>query len=191
MISLNITNKLIIDSKVIETVSNINNNAIYISAPITTGNDFINWYSKNIDLFTSGEIYKHRHYNEIVKPNLSLILKYYNELKSKYNTSIIEPASLEMPNWSQDEYLYYWGEIIKKSIVKIIFLDGWSYSKGCSYEYYVGLKKGIEIVDQNQNSIDKKWAINQIKIAISEYENIGIDTDLQKQILIEIQNECK
>lgn len=191
MIRLSITNKLMIDLKVIEAISNINNNAIYISAPITTGNDFINWYKENINLLTNKDAYKQRHYNEIIKPNLSLILKYYNELKRKLDNPLLEPASFEMPKWNQDNYLYYWGEVIKKSVTKIIFLDGWSYSKGCSYEYYVGLKNGIEIVDQNQNCIDKEWAINQIEISISEYKKIGIDTDLQKNILIEIQNECK
>lgn len=95
-----------------------------------------------------------------------------------------------MPGWIQDDYLYYWGEIINKCVEEIIFLDGWCYSKGCTFEYYTGLKKGIELVDQNQKPIEKNWAIQHIQQAITEYNKIGINTDLQQKILKEIEYGC-
>lgn len=166
-------------------------NSIYISAPITTGTNFLEWYlTRGIPIKESNE-YKKVHYDEIITPNSEKILKFHQELSQKFNTPIIEPASFEMPGWSQDDYLRYWEEVINHSVMKIIFMDGWCYSKGCTYEYFIGLKKGIELVDQNQNPIDKSWAIEHIQKAISEYDKVSIDTDLQKKILKEIEHECK
>ena len=70
-------------------------------------------------------------------------------------------------------------------------MDGWCYSKGCTFEYYIGLKKGIELVDQNQIAIDSEWALSNIQKAITEYTKVGINTDFQQKLVKEIEYECR
>lgn len=164
-------------------------NSIYISAPITTGTNFLDWYLTKGSLIGDSNEYKKAHYNEIIKPNSERILKFHNELSRKTNAPIIEPASFEMPGWSQADYLSYWEEVINRCVIKIIFMDGWCYSKGCTFEYHIGLKKGIELVDQNQVPIDPQWAKAHIKQAIAEYNKVGINTDLQQKLVKEIEYE--
>jgi len=178
-------------AKVSETLSELSDNSIYISAPITTGAYFINWYKNKGLLIENLADYRKAHYNEIIKPNSDIILKYYGDLSLKINSPIIEPASFEMPGWTQDDYLSFWEKVINHCVIKIIFMDGWCYSKGCTFEYYTGLKKGIELVDQNQKPIEINWAIEHIQKAIAEYNKVGINTDQQQMILKEIEYECR
>jgi hypothetical protein len=166
-------------------------NSIYISAPITTGTNFYEWYLKRGSLIEDSNEYKNAHYNEVIKPNLDKILKFHKDLSHKFNIPIIEPASFEMPGWDQHDYLSYWENVINHCVIKIIFLDGWCYSTGCTFEYYIGLKKGIELIDHNQIAIDPEWALVHIKQAIAEYSKVGINTDLQQKIVKEIQYEFR
>jgi len=172
-------------------IQRLRSNFIYISAPITTGTNYLEWYLTRGSLIADSNEYKKAHYNEIIQPNSEKILRFHVELSRKCTTPIIEPASFEMPGWSQDDYLSHWEEVINRCVTKIIFMDGWCYSKGCTFEYCTGLKKGIKLVDQNQKTIETTWAIEHIKIAIAEYNKVGINTDLQQMILKEIEYECR
>lgn len=174
-----------------EKSANLFEKSIYLSAPITTGTYFLDWYLNKGSLIKDSNEYKKAHYQDIIKSNSDKIMTYHKELSRKTNTPIIEPASFEMPGWTQDDYLSYWEEVINRCVIKIIFMDGWCYSKGCTFEYYIGLKKGIQLVDQNEVDIDPKWAVTHIQQAIAEYKKIGIPTDLQERIVKGIENECK
>lgn len=166
-------------------------NSIYLSAPITTGTNFLEWYLTRGSLIADSNEYKKAHYNEIIQPNSEKILSFHAELSRTYTTPIIEPASFEMPGWSQDDYLNHWEEVINRCVTKIIFMDGWCYSKGCTFEYYIGLKKGVKLVDQNEIAIDPQWALTHIQQAIAEYSKAGISTDLQQKLVKEIEYECR
>lgn len=174
-----------------EKSANLFDKSIYLSAPITTGTNFLEWYFTKGSFIADKNEYKKAHYKDIIKPNTDKILKFHQELSLKTDSPIIEPASFEMPGWSQDDYLNYWGEVINRCVIKIVFMDGWCYSKGCVFEYYTGLKKGIVLVDEKGIAINLQWAVVHIQQAIEEYKKVGINTDFQKNIIKEIENEYR
>jgi hypothetical protein len=56
-------------------------------------------------------------------------------LRSERAEIIVEPGSLNIANWSQDEYLELWEQFIERHVRLIIFMPGWEYSIGCAIEY--------------------------------------------------------
>ena len=65
-------------------------NCIYISAPITTGPNFFEWYLKRGSLIEDSIEYKNAHYNEVIKPNLDKILRFHKDLSNKFNIPILK-----------------------------------------------------------------------------------------------------
>jgi hypothetical protein len=161
---------------------------IYISSAITTGKIFMDWIKTSGSQIKNKEEYKFQHYEKVIVPNSETILNFTQKLRSKLKDPVVEPASLIMQDWSQDDYLYYWGEFISKYVKQIIFLDGWPYSKGCTYEYYLGLINNLDLLDQRLNKIDKPKAITLIKSALQEYDDNQIIVPcIQQELLIEIE----
>ncbi len=56
-------------------------------------------------------------------------------LRSERAEIVVEPGSLNIANWSQDEYLELWEQFIERHVRLIIFMPGWEYSIGCAIEY--------------------------------------------------------
>ncbi len=160
--------------------------AVYISAPITTGKDFIHWYKKNLSIHEDQDKYSELHRTEIMEKNSKLIMKFISNLRQVEVCSIIEPASLAVDKWSQADYLYYWELVIARYVKKIIFLNGWTYSRGCVYEYYIGLENKLVLVDQNNIIINTENAIFAIQKSISEYKANSIDAEFQQSVLNKI-----
>ncbi len=188
MIFLNSTHKTDIKDR-IERLNSVFNGArgIYLSGPITTGRKYLNWYCNYGKYIQDNTKYKEEHYSNIIAVNIDKILSFAKELPVAENEIIIEPASFDVNGWTQPDYLYYWGRLIEEYIDKIIFMNEWYYSNGCIYEYYVGLKKGIELVNQDFEPISTEKAISLIQKSIEEYTSNLIDVPFQKELLKEIQ----
>jgi hypothetical protein len=183
-----ILHKQVIENRVLLLSSSFKEKeAIYISGPITTGKDFLSWYASQGRLITDKDEYKKRHYNAVILKNIDTILQYAENLKNQSSEKIIEPASFDVAGWTQHDYLFYWGEVIRKFVKKIVFLDGWNYSNGCIYEYYIGLINGVELVNQNLEIITTQEAISKISKSINEYKEYSIDVEFQKTVLKEIK----
>lgn len=188
MIQLNSIHKKEIDQR-IETFSSLypHKEAIYISGAITTGKDFISWFIKQGKLIENIDEYKKHLYDKVISKNLETIKDFTSILRTTERDQIIEPASFEVAEWTQPDYLYYWGQIITKCVRKIVFLDGWSFSNGCIYEYYIGLKNGLELIDQNSKILNQKDTIQLIKESINENEKYAINVEFQQIVLSEIE----
>lgn len=192
MINLNPLQQIKIDQRVEQFLCSLpSKEAVYISGPITTGKNYVNWYTTHGKLIESKAEYKKQHYNTVIAKNLDRILQFAEGVRNNGNAVIIEPASFDVAEWTQPDYLYYWGQIIVKCVGKIVFLDGWNYSNGCIYEYYAGLKIGVELVDQDFKPLNRVMAISLIENSIKECEDNGINVDFQKTVLSEIKNENK
>ncbi|RPH31155.1 MAG: hypothetical protein EHM93_14715 [Bacteroidales bacterium] len=188
MIQLNPPNKGEIDQR-IEQLSSLytGKDAIYISGAITTGKNYVSWYVNHGKRIENEVEFNKQHYSVVITKNLDNIKDFTANLRFKSKDLIIEPASLEVDEWTQPDYLYYWGQVIIKFVRKIVFLDGWNYSNGCIFEYYIGLKNNIELVDQKFKLLNQVNAISRIKASIREYEKSKINVEFQKTLLHEIE----
>lgn len=156
--------------------------AFYISIPITTGLNFLTWYKatgKSLDK----KSYSSAHYKEVVVTNVEKASKNILLLRDRHpGKIIIEPTSLEVPDWTQEQYLDFWGDVIKKFINRVYLSPGWSYSRGCAFEFLTAVENGIELFDINEEPISVFEGSNLIKKAVSEYTSLDLDSEFLSNI---------
>lgn len=120
--------------------------AIYISGPITTGLNFIEWYRREGHLLHGDSI----HYGEklrtaVIAKNEARILKIARKTRKERIIPVIEPASLRVKRWSQEDYIKFWLGILERFVSEVVLVDGWQYSQGCVAEYNFSVAKGHSI----------------------------------------------
>lgn len=106
---------------------------IYLSGPITTGR-------RKIDSIRRGDGVSA---DEITGQNCKILIEAANRLREERGDVVVEPASLQIPGWSQQEYLTLWKELIKRHARLVIFMPDWEYSVGCVTEYAMAKAEGI------------------------------------------------
>jgi hypothetical protein len=56
-------------------------------------------------------------------------------LRRERGETIVEPASLDIVDWSQQDYKLLWESFIERHVKLILFMPGWEYSVGCCSEF--------------------------------------------------------
>lgn len=156
---------------------------IYVSGPITTGNRHLQWHKKNSHHITEST-YNQLRRQEIIDHNIQNIALIAKNVRDMSGSIVIEPASLELKHWTQDDYLLFWGKVIDKYVNTIVFVKNWEYSRGCVYEFYLGLINQYDLLDSNMKPININLAVSKIKKAIILFEKYSLDTTLQEKLFI-------
>ena len=105
----------------------------YLSGPITGGPRFIQWYDTRGQLIKDKKNYKAEHHANVVQPNERDLRDTARQLRLRLGQTIVEPASLQVTDWSQHDYMTLWVEFIEKHAARVIMMPGWEYSSGwCS-----------------------------------------------------------
>lgn len=99
----------------------------YLSGPITTG-------IRQIERIRSGETDREAKH-AIIRENSQALIETAQELRAKRLEVIVEPASLNVAEWSQADYLQLWEDFIERHVRLIIFMPDWEYSIGCATEF--------------------------------------------------------
>lgn len=160
----------------------------YIAVPITSGERFIGWHSAQGKFLAVGsEEYRNALHRHVIEPNCAVAASTIGELRSRLGTYVIDPIALERPGWSQDDYRHFWGRVIEVHAERAVFLDGWYYSSGCSYEFFVASWFGIPTISQNMAAIQLADGIAAIERAIRELSRAGITADFQRMVLGELR----
>lgn len=161
---------------------------IYVSVPMTTGPRFLDWFCNrrsSADL-TSDE-YRKEHYDQVIDPNCKSARKYLSRIRRDHpNTIIIDPTSFSRSGWTQEEYHYFWGKIIECCVNKVIFLDGWQYSAGCSYEFLTAVRNGIETTTQDGQPLSRELGCSLIEKAIKELKQLALPTAYLERVIREM-----
>jgi hypothetical protein len=149
------------------------NEIVYVSCPINTGERFIHWYGsigKNLDK-SSSEYSKEREKN-VVLPNIRKAKECIKDIRKAANKVIIDPTNIENETlqWSQNEFYQFWDRVIKDLVNEIIFLDGWEYSIGCCYEYLSAIESNIKVYNQSMEVLSLVEAKRKMNMSINMYE---------------------
>jgi hypothetical protein len=151
-----------------------NSSAIYLSGPITTGPRFFDWYvDKGYKLENDNITYQEDKRRNVLGPNESDIFKTAEALRLRFNQPLIEPASLHIINWTQNDYYCFWTEVMKRFISRMISIDGWQYSIGCVVEYHHAVHFGIPVENIQGDIITPERAYQQIFAAADDIEKKG------------------
>jgi hypothetical protein len=154
--------------------------AIYLSTPLTTGPRFSEWRQRSATLLEDDPQYAHEHRRLVVEPNRQAARDLAEKLRRRSQLVVIDPTSLaDVPDWSQDDYRFFWGRVIEEYAAKVVFMDGWAQSSGSAYEFLVAQRTGAQCFDEAMASLPVDRGRELIAKAIDGTQNHGADFLLQ------------
>ena len=104
-----------------------NTPVVYLSGPITTGLRYV----RSLRAGRNSAEDKLRVFQE----NNADLLATAARLRAQRGEIIVEPASLNIADWSQRDYLNLWEQFIERHVKLVLFMTGWEYSVGCASEF--------------------------------------------------------
>jgi len=87
----------------------------------------------------------------------------------------IDPTSCEVPGWSQSDYADFWTLVLERHVKRVIFLDGWEYSRGCVHEFAIAQELGLDCVDEGLQPITRETGLRLLESAKLEASALGLD----------------
>lgn len=109
-------------------------------------------------------------------------------LRRERGEIVVEPASLNIVEWSQRDYLSLWGSFIERHVNLILFVPGWEYSVGCASEFARARMHDVrtETVSGSRITIDDALAL-----LTAAHKNILVEGDSCHKDLKALANELK
>lgn len=104
----------------------------YVSGPITTGLRWLQAIEADKDPGRS-----------VIDANCESIKLAARHLRNERQGLVLEPSSLHVESWSQDDYLALWTTLIERHASAVAFIEGWSYSIGCALEFEHAVNQNI------------------------------------------------
>jgi len=162
---------------------------VYVSGPITTGRRFVDWYL-DIGHSLEGDLnaYNVAKENSVVRGNESDIVNVAQELRATLAVTVIEPASLKIHSWSQENFYYFWTGVLDRFISRMIVLDGWQFSVGCAVEFEYAVKKGIQVESMQGLRINRDAGNELILEAAADIERRGRSWEVLRKLADGLRN---
>ena len=152
--------------------------AVYVSAPITTGLRFAEWRSGLVQDDVRHSSLKAQHRERVVIPNIAAAREVVRRVRRTFSeTVVIDPTALpDLPGWGQSEYRELWRHVVERFAKIVVFVDGWQFSEGCCYEYWVAHSSGATTLDSKSAPLPPGQALELIRAAIESQRVAGIET---------------
>jgi hypothetical protein len=160
--------------------------ATYVAGPITNGPLFLEWYAqRGRHLSVGTPEYRDARREAVVHPNVERGLAVARNLRQEGVATVIEPFSLDVPEWSQDDYRWFWGQVIEHLVARIHLLEGWSMSNGSAFECLTGLRAGLEVVHEG-HPLTPERAQALVGEALPGLDSAGADTGFLERVQAEL-----
>jgi len=166
----------------------VGRSAVYVSAPITSGMRLARWLrSRNVEFDPSHPESYAEFQREVLEPNCEHAQEIIGNLRTKFPNVVIDSTALkDIDGWTQDDYRYLWGKVIEQYATTVVFIDGWQYSNGCSYEFLISYQSASDhcpsVLDENLKPLTLEQGLTLIKAAINELNQAGLSTEFLQQI---------
>ncbi len=168
----------------------VDRSAVYVSTPITSGQRFAHWSSnRDIEFDLSHPETYLEFKREVLEPNSEHARGIIKNLRSLFAQALIDPTALrDIEGWVQDDYRVLWAKVIEQYADTVVFLDGWQYSNGCTYEFLVAHRMTPRplILQERLEPLTLEGGIHLVKQAIAELQNSKLPTDFLQQVLNEL-----
>lgn len=157
--------------------------AIYVSAPITTGKNYLEWMrvgGRNLDpklpeVPLSREVF-------VTLKNIEQAIQLVKIVRKKYTQPVIDPTVLEkIDDWSQSDYHHFWISVIKELVSTIVFAEGWEYSNGSTLEYICGLECGLTLLTHDFKPINPRSALTLLETANHQFSAQGVVSQINRE----------
>jgi hypothetical protein len=156
----------------------------YLSGPITTGWRFLDWWRVNGSQLQEGSAeYVTSLREHVIEPNETQLKVVAELLRAKLPEPVIEPASLFVSHWSQNEYLELWEQFITDHASRILLMDGWEFSAGCASEFCRAHLEGVRTERIDGTPVVARDGIAAIRRALLEVQALKPIPDYLAQTL--------
>lgn len=164
-----LTNETTIESCValISSILPRGSKGVYVSTPITSGRQLLQ------SSLVLGEQYAYGSpkyweiiQKEVIPINCSKGNAFAEKVRIQTDRVVIDPSMFFHCEWTQEDYLFFWQQVIEKYVQEIWFNEYWYFSSGCVFEYSIALGAGISCKDHLGLPILKKEALSFIMSAI-------------------------
>src|SRR5688572_18510933 len=82
-----------------------NRSAVYVSAPITSGRRFVEWYARRENSDVSSEQYQRDHVQSVIGPNRSAAVALVKKARDVSSGPVIDPTAVgNIEGWTQGDY---------------------------------------------------------------------------------------
>lgn len=143
----------------------------YLSGPITTGLRFIEWWSETgHHLKPDSKAYRAELVEQVITPNENQLKVTAELLRARSSEPVVEPASLFVSGWSQQDYLELWQQFIPDHACRILLMDGWEYSAGSASEFCRAHLDGIPTARVDGSPIVTRDGVAAIERALARIE---------------------
>jgi len=134
--------------------------AWYVSSPLTSGERFNEWVASGAP--------KDSLHARVIQPNRDEAARFVRDLRRERPVTVVDPLALaDVTGWEQDDYRVFWGKVIEEYVSVVVLRQGWEFSSGCAYEYYVALGAGAAIVDERLDVLEPEWAASRLRLALA------------------------
>jgi hypothetical protein len=142
--------------------------AVYVSSPLTTGRRALEWHTSNRE--SSPEAFR----VSVIEPNRRAAARFASKLRKSTHRVVVDPTALpDLPGWTQDDYRDFWGRVIERFACEVVVRDGWQFSSGCSYEFYVATRAGLAVVAEDGHELDAGEGLSMLKEVLEERREQG------------------
>lgn len=156
------------------------NKAYYLSGPITSGSKFIEWNNTVGKFITDENEKKKSKFINVIQPNNIKLQEESDKLREIYKTPIINPASLCIKSFTNEDYITLWIDVINKFVTRMFSIDDWYYSYGCIIEFRLATKLNMPISTISGLKLNTNVGLELIK---SEILNLKKNNDDYYQII--------
>ncbi len=132
----------------------------YLSGPITTG-------LRQVRRLQSGSLTDEAK-AKITKENCENLKSTATRLRVERSEIVVEPASLDIVDWSQKDYLVLWESLIEKHTKLILFMPGWEYSLGCATEFTRAIINDVRTETVSGSPITLDDAVTLLQVALKD-----------------------
>ncbi len=166
--------------------------AAYVSAPITSGRRFADWLkTRNLEGDLSHPETYQDFQREVLEPNCEHARAIIGKLRKKFPRALIDPTALkDIDGWTQDDYRYLWAKVIEQYAETVVFVDGWQYSNGCSYEFLTASRLGEEkqrlVLKENLEPLTVAEGLTLLKAAITHMQTSHLPTAFLERTVDEL-----
>ncbi len=172
----------------------VGRSAVYVSAPITSGKRLARWVgSRNVEFDPSHPDNHADFEREVLEPNCEHAQEIISNLRKKFPNTVIDPTALkDIDGWTQNDYRYLWAKVIEEYATTVVFIDGWQYSNGCSYEFLVSYQSAKDhcplVLNEDLKPLTLEQGLILIRAASTELKEAGLSTEFLERVAEQLAN---
>jgi hypothetical protein len=166
------------------TVLHEQRDACYVSTPITTGSEFVDWWRRQGHSLGRDDPAYEVELQHVVRRNTEAVRPLVAKVERIFQHPVIDPTRLgPVPGWQQPDYHRFWVRVIDRFVQTVVLADGWSYSSGCALEFAAAVTRDRVVLDAALRPLSRQRGACLLEDAARELDAAGLSAAAQREAL--------